>query len=137
MIEKNDFTDALKLTSIVISDTVESIESDTFSFCPIVYAKVPTIVLRSMNKSFLREIEITSGNDLYSACFSNCDNLVSVNLSENCNIDSIKEYTFSFCDSLTNVYIPSSVARIEKYAFNECSSLSTISFCKNSKLCFK
>ena len=54
--------------------------------------------------------------------------------SENSQLTTISYYAFSYCSSLTLIYIPDSVTTIGSSAFDECSNLTTITFGKNIQL---
>ncbi|MDE6304564.1 MAG: leucine-rich repeat domain-containing protein [Paramuribaculum sp.] len=110
--------------------------------------------------SALASIEIpNSVTTIGEAAFSNCRNLIEINVdSENQNyssedgvlfnkyksnliqypagkegsynipstVEAIGDYAFQGCSSLTSVEIPNSVTTIENYAFEDCSSLTSV-----------
>jgi len=65
-----------------------------------------------------------SVSDIGFAAFSNCMKLKSITLSNN--LKNIEPYTFSGCESLTDITIPNSVTEIGSQAFRYCSNLNFI-----------
>ena len=109
------FSYCSSLTSITIPNSVTSIGYDAFYNCPIVVATIPSIAARYIKNSNLKEVIITSG-------------------------ESIGDYAFYDCSSLTSITIPDSVTSIGESAFYNCPiEVATIpsiaaSYIKNSKL---
>ena len=62
----------------------------------------------------------------YEGVFSGCSNLESVIFAEGSQLTSIGNYAFNGCSSLTSIEIPAGVTSIGDYAFRVCSSLETI-----------
>lgn len=68
------------------------------------------------------------------SAFKECSSLVTVTFESNSNLESIRDYAFSYCDVLTSITIPNGVTSIGDYAFNECHELETVTFESNSSL---
>ena len=73
--------------------------------------------------------------------FANCPGLKAVELPQNGVLETIKYNAFSWVHSssevsagITEITIPKSVITIEKYAFDGCTKLATVTFASNSKL---
>ena len=83
------------LTSVTIPDSVTSIGNSAFYGCPITMATIPAIAISSIPKDSLQAVVITSG-------------------------ESIGDYAFAWCDSLTSVTIGEGVTSIGYRAFYNC-----------------
>ena len=92
------FENCTKLKSVTIPDTVEDIRNSAFR-----------------------------GSD-GTASFKGCENLETVNFSNNSKLTSISEYAFYGCEKLTKINIPNSEDNISigSYAFQKCSGLEKI-----------
>ena len=96
------------LTSVIIGDSVTTIEDYAFSNC----------------KGLTR---VTIGNSvttISSGAFSGCEGLTSLTIGNS--VTSIGVYAFDGCSSLTSVTIPNSVTSIGGCAFRLCSSLTSV-----------
>ena len=92
------FYNCKSLTSINIPDSVTSIGYDAFYNCPITKATIPTLAISYIRNSNLKEVVITSGENIPDSAFYNCS-------------------------SLTSIVIPDSVTSIGSSAFYGCTSL--------------
>ena len=72
----------------------------------------------------VKRVILGSGSSTGDYAFSWCNSLTSVYISKG--VTSIGGYTFMYCSSLTSVYIPESVVSIESSAFSGCTSLTSI-----------
>lgn len=101
-------------TNVVIPDGVTSIGYSAFydndSIISITVPESVTIIEGDQN--------------LFRGAFKNCDNLMTVNLSNGLQI--IGKNAFADCKNLMNITIPSSVRVIDEYAFSGCKSFTSI-----------
>ncbi|MDB4411574.1 leucine-rich repeat domain-containing protein [bacterium] len=96
------------LTSIIIPDSVTSIEDYAFSSCTALTSiRIPDSIT-SIGKN----------------AFEHCTSLTSITIPDS--VTSIGDYAFYNCNSLTSITIPDSVTSIGLVAFLECSALTTI-----------
>ena len=105
---KEAFAYNKNLTSIVIPDSVTSIDKNTFSGC---------IGLKS----------VTLGNGITGieeGTFRNCSALTNIKLPDT--LESIGSEAFCGCSGLKNVALGTGLTRIESYAFRDCSALTSI-----------
>ncbi len=99
---------ASPITSVVIPDSVEQIDSSAFYYC----ANLTSVTLPD---------SITVLGD---SLFYNCTRLTSVKLPKN--IRRIPYGTFNNCTHLTDITIPDTISVIDSYAFSNCSFLTDI-----------
>ena len=96
------------IKSIIIPESVTSIEQDAFEWC-----------------SNLAEITIpNSVESIGKSAFEGCSALTSITLPNS--ITKIECRTFEYCDKLTSVTIPNSVTNIEYDAFSSCPELASV-----------
>ena len=60
--------------------------------------------------------------------FSNCSNIVKVDLSACVDLKTLAKYAFSSCRNVETVILPDSLQRIEQYAFSSCEKLVDLNF---------
>ena len=102
------FKDCTSLTSVVIPNSVTSINESAFEDC----SSLTSVVIPSSVIYIER------------SAFAGCTSLTSVELSNS--LKSIARSAFNGCTSLESVVIPSSVTSIGKYAFQKCTSLTSV-----------
>ena len=122
------FWECRSLTNIVIPDSLNSIGREAFQGCPIEKATMPTLAIDYISKSDLKEVVITSGENIKERAFEWYSNLISVKICDG--VISIGEYAFSCCTGLTSMVIPDSVTSIGNGAFNHCIGLETVTIGK-------
>ena len=118
------FYNCTSLTSITIPDSVTSIGSSAFSNCPITKATIPTVAIYHIRNSNLKEVLITSGENIPVYAFYNCTSLTSITIPDS--VTHIGDWAFAGCSSLTSVVIGDSVTSISEYAFYVCCNLTSI-----------
>ena len=125
------FMDCDTITSIILPESLESIESNAFNSCnALTSITIPESVTTIGDYAFSGCSSLTSvtigdgvttiGND----AFKYCSSLTSVTIPDS--VTSIGEKAFYDCDSLTSVTIPDSVTSIGDLAFTNCSSLERV-----------
>ncbi|MBQ4098642.1 MAG: leucine-rich repeat protein [Clostridia bacterium] len=130
-IESNAFHNCLDLTTIVIPSSIVSIGSSAFSYCRNLSSVHITDISSWCNISFV---------NYYSNPLSYAGNLYLNNelVSELVIPDGVKKieaYAFDGCTSLTSVTVPDSITSIGDYAFNNCNNLTAVNITDISSWC--
>ncbi len=146
VISKYAFSGCTGLESIVIPNTVTSIDSDAFGFCP----NLRSIIIDSQNENFtsddgvlfdkqkiklicypLGKREIDNCYSIPNSviyiddnAFSDCKSLESIIIPNS--VKHIGDRAFSGCTNLESIAIPNSVTIISPYTFSFCSSLKDV-----------
>ena len=142
-IGKDAFKNATEVTSVVIPDSVKEIESNAFYHTGLTELNLPssleTLGTQIIAKTAITEITIpkglksaginSDGTGTYGA-LSRCDTLEKVVFEDG--ITTIPKVCY-YSESLKEVVLPSSVTRIESYAFKGCSSLAAVELPANLK----
>jgi len=122
---------ATNLESIVIPESVTTIEKDAFGCCKeLKEIVIPNSVVNIETHVFylcekLESVVLPSNMEkIGSNFFHNCYNLKSVTLPSNLKV--IDEYAFQGCKSLTSFEVPNTVTEIGDGAFDNCLNINTI-----------
>ncbi len=118
------FYNCNSLTNITIPSSIISIGDHAFSNCPIEYANIPAIACSNIKNTKLKEAVVNSGDSIQDYAFYRCTSLTSITIPSS--VQNIGDFAFSDCTSLTNITIPSSVQSIGSSAFYNCTSLTSI-----------
>ena len=108
-IVKDAFRGAEGLTSIILPESIESIEEGAFYGCSFSSIEFPSSLK-------------TLGKD----AFKNCGNLEQVIMPSSSSLSSIGEQAFMYCQKLSQITIPSSVTVIDEWAFYWCKSITSL-----------
>ena len=96
------------LTSVTIPDSVTSIEESAFEGCSkITFATMPTLAIDYIPQNSLQTVVLTSGESIGDYAFYNCSSLTSVTLPDS--VTSIGGRAFMGCHKLAEVYNKSSL----------------------------
>jgi hypothetical protein len=118
-IEEGDFYDCTSLTNIVVGSGNPNYASEG----GILYDKAKTKIV-NVPKGISGSVTIANGVTEIWGSFSGCESLTSITIPSSVTI--IGDAAFASCTSLTSVTIPNSVTSIEDDAFASCHSLPSI-----------
>lgn len=116
------------LSSVNLSDKLESVPNYTFSFCSSLMSVTLPSALKSIGDYAFRYCTnlsvIDGGNKLETIggyAFLQCESLSNVTFHDG--LQQIGDYAYQGCKSLTSVELPSTVNTVGRGAFSECGSL--------------
>ncbi len=113
------FGGCVALSDITLPDGVVSVARDAFADCPLSSATVPASAAAAVAAFELLSVEITSGTEIETGAFRDCENLAEVMLPDG--LLSIGAEAFSGCYALSDITIPDSVTHVGACAFAGCS----------------
>ncbi len=129
---KKLYLDEVLITNLVIPDGVKSISDYAFDNCTqITDVSIPDSVVTIGARAFaycsgLREINIPNSVTSIGISAFDCCKITSVSFGESSKLESIGDYAFQLCTSLTNIAIPNGTKNIGDCAFLICTSLTSI-----------
>lgn len=119
------------LTSIIIPQSVKRIGENTFGCClNLASITLPQNLVCIDTYAFLKCLHLKSiiipdtVKEIGMAAFSECRSLTSINIPKA--LTRIEMHSFSECDKLTSITIPNNITSIGMYAFYRCFSLTSI-----------
>lgn len=122
------FYECSNLTSIVIPQSVRSIEKIAFLGCKnLTNVVIPKGVVSIGYAAFLGCYNLTdivipeSVTSIGTSAFNGCISLTSIDIPES--VTTIDSFAFAHCSNLTSITIPNSVTSVGEYAFEGCSNL--------------
>lgn len=110
----NAFESRNQLTHVVIGAFVNSIGAHAFEDCA------------NLQKVTFTGSVASNGTTIGNYAFYNCTALSTIVFEDDCDVVSIGQYAFAFCDHLEQIDIPMTLTAISSYAFSSCSALSSI-----------
>ena len=135
-IDRSAFSGCTSLTEIVIPDSVTEIGRSAFEGCTSLSKVKLSKNLTGIGSGVfsgctsLAEITIPDGvTSIVGSAFSGCTSLAEIVIPDS--VTSIGEWAFSGCTSLTEITIPDSVTEIGEFAFSGCTSLLKVVLSKN------
>ena len=134
------FSNCTGLTSVIIPNSITSIENNVFKNCTsLAYVEIPNSVTSIGNSAFhgcsgLTSVVIpNSVTSIGSDAFSYCSGLTSIEIPNS--VTSIGRYAFFCCSGLTSVVIGNSVTSIGERGFYGCSGLTAVHISDLSAWC--
>ncbi len=119
-----------KITSIVIPANVQTIDAKAFTECK----NLNTVIFEKESKleALYNDYETVSDNASIGGVFSYCTSLKNIELPST--LEHIGTSTFYGCSMLEKIEIPSKVDALRRLVLGQCSSLKEVSFAPNSQL---
>lgn len=129
------FAECSSLTTVKLPSTLDNLGDLAFQNCTALvsvnFAGSPLSVIQTgvfKGCSNLTSITLKGIQTIESEAFLNCTSLVSVKFESHSkrNLETIGSSAFSGCDSLLVVALPESVNKVDKFAFENCTSLNAV-----------
>ena len=123
-IGRGAFRDCTSLTSITIpfiGAAINGAENNHFGY---IFGAVSGFANCVRVPLSLKTVVVTGGESIDDYAFYDCDSLTSITILDSAT--NVGEYAFYDCDSLTSITIPDKVTSIGEYAFSDCDSLTSI-----------
>ena len=132
-IGKKAFSKKVKITSIVLPETITSIGESAFANCEFLTSiNIPSAVTTIGKKAFQScgalavDVVIPSGvTVIEDGTFGYCRSIEKVTIGEN--VTKIGESAFADCESLKEIIIPDNVTEVGRYAFSACTAATNLS----------
>lgn len=134
------FSKTTNLKNITFPSSLESIADYAFYQSSIDHIRFHGDGPKRINEYCFHESTIKSihfGRNLMilsAYAFHSCNELIDVQIDEDCMLSTITKDCFFKCSKLTNFIIPRNVLTIQETAFYICSSLTNVTFLKGSKI---
>lgn len=138
-IPDNFFYGLDNVEEINLPDTLETIGYRAFDRCGVTEIRLPdglrSIGEEAFEASSLKSVEIpASVTEIGDRAFYMCKNLSDINIKGGNKALDLGRYTFNACDSLTDIYVPDRVTKLDDGVFSNCQRLRTVDMANVTEL---